>query len=625
MTDDSMKSRKKWIRPLPERLVNKIAAGEVIERPAAVLKELVENSLDAGATRIEIIIEKSGTSLISVIDNGCGIEADQLEVAFSRHATSKIRDFDDLENLLSFGFRGEALPSIGSVSRMRMLSCAEGADSGMEIIIEGGVTKSVKPAAAKRGTIVEVRDIFFNTPARRKFLKTEITEGRHLTRNAVALALSAPEVGFNYTINGKQLFTVEGGPVDIKSRAERLLLGGAESTGKRELFEVISESEILNVLAYLSPPETARQNQNGLYVFINNRFIKSQTLIHAVKAGYGELLSKGNYPVGALFLSVNPKKVDVNVHPTKAEVRLSEERQVHDILYQAIKRTIRGTDSIRRVDLETGEIRENNSIPAAEAIERIKHFRPNKIKFGETEKPARLPAQEMLDNLFGERVKRQLHEGDQIPGEEFLPVTRIKTESGIIPQDIQYLNYLGRISGLYLLFAERDQLLIVDQHAAHERILYEEIVANFNHGSAVSQNLLFPVNVELPPARRALFDESSEALKTVGFVAESFGGNTIMLSAVPALLAKKSPEKSFLLILEDVENLQKTGYDLKKAMAQSMACRAAIMAGDRLNENEALALFKQLINCDNRHCCPHGRPTILKISKDELDVKFGRK
>jgi len=613
MNNRSVNKNKRWIRPLTERLINKIAAGEVIERPAAVLKELVENSLDAGASRIDIIVEKSGTKLVSVLDDGCGINPEQLEIAFSRHATSKISDFNDLDNLLSYGFRGEALPSIGSVSRTRMVTKTAETDSGMEIFIEGGVVQSVKPAAVPNGTKVEVSDLFFNTPARRKFLKAESTEARYLTRNAIALALGAPDVRFSYKINGRKLFALDDQHRELNKRAKALLMGNS----KEDLIEVISDSPIMNLRAYLSSPENVRQNQNSLYVFINRRFIKSPSINHAVRFGYGELLPKGNYPIGVVFLEINPGHVDVNVHPTKAEVRLSQERQIHDIVYQAVKRTLRGEPSLFQTRV-ISEDSESERLTAAEAIRRARAYKPPD--------QAQTEIKELYDNKKTETDNSRKEGFGQSTNKTISPKPADDTlQPPAEKMDLNRLIYLGSFAELYLLFKEGDNLILVDQHAAHERILFEEIIKTMERGAAVSQNLLFPVNIDMSPERYELYEESKKILSTIGFVVEPFGGNTIILSAVPISLSKKSPEKMFDSILEDVENLQKAGYELHKAVAESMACRAAIMAGDRLTEEEAKRLFRQLLKSENKHCCPHGRPTFLNISRYELDVKFGRK
>ena len=607
---------KKWIRPLPERLINKIAAGEVIERPAAVLKELVENSLDAGASRIDIAIEKSGLKSIAVVDDGCGIEADQIEIAFSRHATSKIRDFNDLEALLSFGFRGEALPSIGSVSKTRMVSKTAEADDGRELIIEGGVLQSVKPVAAPVGTKIEVDDLFYNTPARRKFLKTETTEARHLARTATAMALSVPGIRFSYTLNGRRLFLLSKNVDEMQSRVAELLFG-KENT---PLLEAKYDSDKLKFSGYLSFPDNCRRNRSGLYLYINRRYIFSPTLLHAIMAGYGELLPGGHFPVGAIFLNIDPVRVDVNVHPTKAEVRLSEERQIHDLLYQVIKKSLRSSMGLpsasAALQIKTAE----DNYTAAEAIRRLKNFMPDK---------SANKSPDLMEKLYGEQ-KAQASGGapmsdNQETGKSLTDINVLSEKAVETKTDFGAIRYLGQLGRLYLVFISGDELLIVDQHTAHERVLYEEHLKAIESGKTISQNLLFPINIELTPERFAVYEEASDVLKSAGIISQPFGATTVMLSAVSASLTKKSPEKVFEEILTDIENLHKGGEELTKAVAQSIACRAAIMAGDVISEEEAITLYKRLSTVDNKHCCPHGRPVTLKLSKHELDKKFGRK
>ncbi|UCD17971.1 MAG: DNA mismatch repair endonuclease MutL [Candidatus Zixiibacteriota bacterium] len=616
MVEDSMVNPTRWIRPLPERLINKIAAGEVIERPAAVLKELVENSLDAGSTQIDIIVEKSGTRRIVVIDNGCGINPDQIEIAFARHATSKISNFDDLDQLRSFGFRGEALPSIGSVSKTRMVSKTAEADTAMEIIIEAGVVRSLKPASAPIGTRVEVENLFFNTPARRKFLKSETTEAQHLTRNATALALSTPEVAFSYIINNRKLFSLTPRENDPETRVARLLLAGSAD----QLFHAETATNELKVQAYLSFPLFCRRNQYGLYIFINNRYIKSPTLVHAVTSGYAELLERGSYPAGAVFLTLNPAEVDVNVHPTKAEVRLSDERRIHDILHHIVRRSLRESGQLPTPRIVAGEQKAlSDGHTAQEALRRLQS--PS------IPRPASTNTS-LLRELYGKDEKPIAAANMPLPPvSENEPIISdrqtIRPDNGL--PDFDAAIFMGRFSGVYLLFAGGDQLYIVDQHAAHERIIYEETMRNVEDGSGVSQNLLFPVNVDLPADQYALYENAAAVLKAAGFETEPFGPSTVMLSAVPSVLAKQSPERVFMGILADVEAARKAGSDLKKGIAQSIACRASVMAGDRVTEEEARALLRQLAQTKSRHSCPHGRPVILTITKYELDSKFGRK
>jgi DNA mismatch repair protein MutL len=597
-----------WIRPLPERLINKIAAGEVVERPASVVKELVENALDAGADRIEIIIEKSGTRLIRIVDNGLGIDENQIEIAFSRHATSKISEFDDLDRIESYGFRGEALPSIASVSRMRMVSRPRDADSGTEIVFEGGVLQSRKPIAAPSGTTVEVENLFFNTPARRKFLKAETTEGRHITRVAMAMAMARYEVGFTYRINGRQVFSLPGG-LGLGERVAGLLAPG------KKFMAVSGETGPVRVLGYVAPPDLAQSNRNSQFIFINGRYIHSPTLSHALASGYGDLLPRGNYPIGALLLQLDPSEIDVNVHPAKTEVRLSREREVYDAVHRQVKEALH-----REGVIPTLHVPARANTPTSVTEPQVFSPRQNVIpgimsrSHGDTGQ---------LSAIYRDTPAAPL------PPES--PAIRVDTSTGEILDtetrpvtDVSSLRLIGRLDDLYLLFQSNSDLLVVDQHTAHERVLYEETLARMEAHSGVGQALLLPVQVELGAEQMALFMESREVLNQTGFAIEHFGGSTVRIEAVPAILSKKSPETAIRAILDDLASLRKSGQDMTKAVAQSVACRSAVMAGDRLTDREAVAVVERLLACDERYSCPHGRPTFIKMSRRDLDKQFGR-
>ena len=609
------KSRTPWIRPLPERVVNKIAAGEVVERPAAAVKELVENAMDAGAERIEIIIEGSGVKLIKIVDNGCGIPEEQVEVAFGRHATSKISAFDDLENLYTFGFRGEALPSIASVARLRMVSRPSGQDVGTEVIYEGGVLQSRQPIAAPPGTCVEVENLFYNTPARRKFLKSEATEARHISRIATALAIGRADVGFSYTLNGRNIFALPPG----QSLGERVagILGG------KTFVDVSGEYGPVSMTGFVGAPDMTQNNRNGQYIFVNSRFIYSPVLSHAIAAGFGELLPAGRFPIGALLVTVDPSEVDVNVHPSKTEVRLSHERDVHEAIRKLIKEALR----------------QDGIIPA---------FHRPEDSGGASGGPSRgagpdnrIPGIGGGDTANVDFVRELYRQSDPAPLRPDTAPPRVDRETGEILEDHEHrsdaaggqdaapgpsvgFRLVGRFSDLYLLLQAGEDLYIVDQHTAHERVLYEEMLRRVDEQSINGQNLLFPAQVELSPIQLAVFDESLEILNHSGFTVSHFGGRTVNIEAVPAVMAKRAPEKLLVKVLDDIGSLRKGGYDLKKAMAQSIACRSAVMAGDRLNDDEAVHLLRMLLECRDKYSCPHGRPTFIKISRSDLDKQFGR-
>lgn len=604
--------QERWIKPLPERVINKIAAGEVIERPAAVVKELVENSIDADSTRIEIEIEKAGAKLIKISDNGCGIPEEQIEIAFSRHATSKIRNFDDLNSLFTYGFRGEALPSIASISRLRMVSRSSSSPSGTEIIYEGGVLQSKKPLAASPGTTIEIENLFYNTPVRRKFMKAETTESRHIARTAMAMALSRPDIGFKFISNGRSVFDL---PPD-SSLEERIrgVLGR-----EKKLVKLSGETEILRVNGMIGTPQEIQQNRFGQFIFINNRYIQSQTISHAFMAGYGELLPRGKFPVGVLLVEVNLEDVDVNVHPTKAEVRLSREREIHSAIYHIVKDNLQ-KDGIVPIfhSHKNNTVDQNKFSSDLQNRAVIQGMRPEKVY-----------NQDMMEKLYNSPEiatsgNQEIVSVDRSTGEIVETSTESKPE---IDNEITFssgFRYIGRFSDLYLLVQTGEELYIVDQHTAHERVLFEHNMKRVDKNEIEAQAMLFPVQVELSPEQFTVFEEALEVLNNSGFNISEFGGRTVNIEAIPAIMKRKAPEKIFLNVLDDIASLKKSGYDLKKAIAETVACRSAVMSGDRLNEQEAVGLLKQLLQCENKYSCPHGRPTFIKITKEDLDKQFGR-
>jgi DNA mismatch repair protein MutL len=620
MSDLQKVTKRSVIRPLPERLINKIAAGEVVERPSAVVKELVENSLDAGATQIDIVIEKSGSRLIKIVDNGFGIPEDQIEIAFSRHATSKISGLVDLERLISYGFRGEALPSIASVSRTRMVSRTPESDHGTEIIIEGGVVQSKKPVAAPVGTTLEVENLFFNTPARRKFMKAETTEARYLSRIATAMALVRFDVGFSYSLNGKSIFASRAG-----SLADRVadLLGYGQ-----KMVTVKGDAGVVQVYGYIGTPDQAQNNRWGHFIFINGRYVHSVTLTHALMAGYGELLPKGLYPAGALLLAVDPAEVDVNVHPAKTEVRLSHEREIHDGIVHIVRDSLRQDGIIplyRPANTEASNAQSAN-MPSANLFPSggsRQTWIPGVMQRG-TLSP------QMLHELYRSPenpITPIPPNVDPVTGEIIEPQPGSTQEGSYTHSEAgpsQGIRLVGRFSDLYLLLQAGDDLYIVDQHTAHERVLFEETLRRLDQQKSVSQQLLIPVQVELAPEQLAVFTEIDKALNESGFMVSHFGGRMVNIEGVPSILSRKSPETTLRKVIDDIASLRSGGYDLKKAMAQSIACRAAVMSGDRLTDEEAIGLLEQLLRCENKYSCPHGRPTFICLVRSELDRQFGR-
>ena len=604
------------IQQLDRVLINKIAAGEVVERPASVIKELVENSFDAGATAVDIVAQKAGTTYISVTDNGCGIGSQQVKLAFSRHATSKIKNLDDLFAVTSFGFRGEALPSIASVSHLTMTTRHFSEPEGTRITIEGGKEVDFRPVSAPVGTKIEVSHLFFNTPARRKFLKAETTESRQIIRVAERMALSKPSVAVSLNLNERKVFQLnEGQPT-----AERMgQLFGVES---KSIVEYDVELSGISYLVYLAHPDQARNDRTRICLFINGRTVTSSAIIHAVTAGYGEFLPAGRFPLAAVFIMVDPERLDVNVHPTKAEVRLSEERAIHDNLYRIVKKALRDW---RMVPSE-GQAPRGQFNHGGPLVGQGRSFQGTSRSQG------------LSPGLFSNRSESSSHlvspAGFPAPADIYAPAScnnAVPAEDTTVEKDItletvdnEDIVYLGKSGRLYLLLTIAGELYIVDQHAAHERVLYEKALDQVGQGSAASQKILFPESVELSGEEFLTFDSSQEVLNKLGFEIDHFGKNAVIINGMPTIFRDKNPAVILRKLLDDIAVLNKAGGELIKSVAQSLACRAAVMAGDRLSPEEAKALVKGLFATNNPYCCPHGRPTFIKISREELDGRFGR-
>lgn len=616
---DDIYSRR--IHQLDRNLINKIAAGEVIERPASVIKETVENAFDAGASQVDIVAEKAGTTYISITDNGCGIHSEQIDLAFSRHATSKIKSVDDLFAVNSYGFRGEALPSIASVAHLTLTTRHFSEPQGTKISFEGGVEKDRRPVAASIGTKVEISHLFFNTPARRKFLKAETTESRQIIRVAERMALGKPSVGLSLKLNNRQVFQLP----PNRPIAERMAsLFGVKPDG---IVEYDVEMSGVSFLVYLAHPDLARHDRTRICLFINGRSVTSSSIIHAVTSGYGEFLPPGRFPLASIYITLDPSHLDVNVHPTKAEVRLSEERAIHDNLYRIVKKALRDWRmvpgaGISPVQPQTFPRPNPNAQQSQNLGQSSRSFfgTSQAIPPGQPYHPSAMPVQPAVDNsadtpLGCDPYQPAVDDGNLPDGQQ------PQHTADIDDTDIQYLGKSGR---LYLLISIRGELYIIDQHAAHERVLYERTLQQVEDGSGTCQKILFPESVELSGEEFLAFEQSRKTLEKLGFDVDVFGQNAAIVNGMPPVFRDKSPSRVLRKLLDDILELNKAGGDLIKSVAQSMACRAAIMAGDRLSGEEVKALVKELFSKNNPYCCPHGRPTFIKISNEELDSRFGR-
>ncbi|TET98404.1 MAG: DNA mismatch repair endonuclease MutL [Anaerolineales bacterium] len=572
------------IRILPENVSSAIAAGEVVERPASVVKELVENSLDAGAKSIQITTEEGGKLLIEVVDDGCGIAQAEVLLAVARFATSKLETAQDLFAIDTLGFRGEALSSIAAVSRLEMVTRVQGEEIGSKLNVNGGEIKPLSSIGSPPGTVIRIRDLFYNVPARRKFLKTENTERRWITRFVSRYALAYPEVRFQLQKEGRSLFNTSGNGDQREVLTE---VFGLE-TARQMISIPPSPSAEISVSGFVSPPELNRSNRRELTFFVNGRWVQDSSLSAAVLQAYHTLLMVGRYPLAVLFLQVPPEQVDVNVHPTKSEIRFRESDRVFAVLQRAIRATLMGHTSPPRVDLHSTWSREGLS------------SRPGAIStdWGFA-----------AESSFDPSASRPLSLQGVLP-------------AGTIP----LLRAVGQIGAAYLVAEGPDGLYLVDQHAAHERILFEKMMAARDAGALESQNLLEAQTIEFSHSEAVLLQENLKALNELGFVIEPFGERSFRLRAVPSLVMGKDPSFALRSVVEEFEENEEPLADALEARLAARICkRVAIKAGQVLSLAEQRQLLRDLEACSMPRTCPHGRPTMIHLSVDALERQFGRR
>jgi DNA mismatch repair protein MutL len=587
------------IRILSEDVANMIAAGEVVEAPFSVVKELIENALDAGATEIAIDIKGGGSDLIVVADNGHGMNRDDALNAFNRFATSKLASVDDLDAIETLGFRGEALPSIASVSRVRLLTCEEGQSEGTEINLIGGEVRDVRPAARTVGTTVEVSSLFFNTPARRKFLRSDSVEIRRIMELVTEYAVLCPSVRMDVAVDGRLAL----GLASADGIEERVagVLGAATS---REMLAVSHSEDGRSVSGLVGRPTIARPRGAQQVVAVNGRPIRSRLIGAAVRSGYGELLPGNRHPVVFLLITLDRRLVDVNVHPTKREVRFGDTRSLFGLVENGVREALMSHDTAPT--LATYEAR--RSAPGASA--------GSSGAAGTGDLAARPvgTAGETRGLAFPSTVREEV--GPEGPPEQL---------RGEPSPDDQHAKF-WQLHRSYVFVQTREGVLVVDQHAAHERVLYEKARTALSGAteSGPSQQLLFPVAVELSPAEWEAFDGAQHLLKRLGFGIREMSGRTVLMEAVPAAFPRWPHDRILHDILSDLPSGNRDVRGLVDSMAKTVACKAAIKAGDPLTQEEMRSLIDQLFATELPYSCPHGRPTFMRMTSEELDKRFGR-
>ena len=644
------------IKILPENLANKIAAGEVVERPASVAKELVENALDAGSKEVVVEIESGGRRLIKVSDTGSGMSREDALLALERHATSKIACDEDLFSLLTLGFRGEALPSIASVSRLTISTRTSDNLEGTEIYAEGGRIKEVKGCGMAAGTVIAVRNLFFNTPARLKFMKSSETEGGHVGELLTRLAISRPQVRFSYLNDGKLVFRAL--DTDLKERVATML-GRPIAASLHPIS--YQDSAGLKVTGLVAAPDCNRSAASHLYTYINGRFIKDKVVQHAILQAYRNFLERGRYPVVAVFIEISPGEVDVNVHPTKHEVRFREQGRVHDAIQTAVESVLKETPWLKRGELDVsmssgrvtqvaagidmvritgpaGRVEAPDHADSAVSTDQPAAMGRTESKFSAVSEAKVVQVRELLADYqsrpqppfrphFQPPPKRQpVTDSESAPATLVAAVGEVPAKARKGRDYFSSLAVIGQLNASYILCQGGTDLVLIDQHAAHERVAFERLKREYAEREVDSQGLLFPETLDLSFRESAVLLEYLPKVARLGFAMEGFGGNTWLLKGVPQILAGTEYLRTIRDILEELDNLSRsrTFTDIQEEMLARIACHSVVRGRRTLTQQEIAALLSQMDQTDFSSNCPHGRPVMQTITLAEVEKMFKR-
>ena len=582
------------VRLLSDTLASQVAAGEVIERPASVVKELVENSIDAQARSIEVMIRRGGISLIRVTDDGVGMDRDDALLCLERHATSKIKTVQDLATVATLGFRGEALPSIASVARFRLTTREKEAVAGTEVLVAGGKIETVRDSGEAPGTQVEVRSLFFNLPARRKFLRAENTETRNIEHQLYLEAIAHPEIAFSFVRDERLVFQLPG-TKNLRDRIRDLL--GSELLARLLEVEPAAKGK-LRIRGFIGQAGVSRASRAQQFVFVNGRAVESPVIAAALKEGYHTALMKGQFPVTFLFVELDSAEVDVNVHPAKREVRFRDPSGVREAVVAAVRRTLES-------DRESWQ--EQFRAPAAIETPFVRPPGSPGPRFMSS-------ASDELQSSFPVEVEPPVSTRPRSPNEQ----------AARAPSQFQILGVLNK---LYVLMENAEGLVLVDQHAAHERILFEELRRRMEEKGVPSQRLLLPQVVELAPRDAEWIERNLATLQKMGLGVEEFGRHTFKLESLPPFLSGAEPARLLQDVIDSLKSASNSSSPLRlgEEMIAKTVCRHAVKANDVLRNPEVEKLIRDLLECELPYCCPHGRPTMIQISLGELEKKFGRK
>lgn len=624
------------IQLLPDSVANQIAAGEVIQRPASVVKELLENSVDAGSSSIQLIIKEAGRTLIQVIDNGCGMSPTDARLCFERHATSKIKNANDLFNIRSKGFRGEAMASIAAIAHVELKTRLHDEELGTLVELEGTEVKKQEPCQAQAGSSISVKNLFFNVPARRNFLKSNAVETKHIIDEFQRVALAHPDIEFSMHHNGQEVFKLTKGP--LRQRIVQLLGGNSN----QKLVPLEEETSIVKLKGFICKPEFAKKTRGEQFFFVNNRFIKSSYLNHAVMTAYDDLISKNSFPSYFIYMEVDPSFIDINIHPTKTEIKFEDERSIYAIMRSTVKQSLGKYNIAPTIDFDQETSLNIPPLPKNKQVfqPEIKHnpdFNPFEAEKKQAPKPRReSPLEKMNRDNWGKLYKNL----EKSPEREFIEpgekqVEQPSQETEPTPQKQQQLSpdweagedeterKTFQVHNRYIITTLKSGLVLIDQHRAHERVLYEKIMHSMEKGGAGSQKELFPRTIELPPNDFELLIEMSEDVRAMGIDLRVFGKNTFVVEGTASYIPANTDLKA--LIEEMLESYKNEGdLDKKDKLARALADRSAVKHGQVMHKEEMNNLIDELFACSMPYYTPSGKPVVITIPLDELEKRFAK-
>jgi len=612
------------IQLLPDHVANQIAAGEVVQRPASAVKELLENAVDAGSTKIDLIIKDAGKTLIQVVDNGCGMTETDARMSFERHATSKIKNADDLFAIQTKGFRGEALASMAAIAHVELKTKIVDIDLGSQIIIEGSEIISQEPVSCNNGTSISIKNLFYNVPARRNFLKSNGVETRHIIDEFERVALTHPDVHFTMNHNGNEVFNLASS--GLRQRVVNVL-------GKKyndRLVPIEEYTNILNVTGYIVKPEFSKRTRGEQFFFVNNRFIKSTYLNHSVTSAFRELIAKDQFPSYFIYLEVEPNTIDINIHPTKTEIKFEDEKSIYAIIHSAVKNSLGkyniapSLDFTQETSFNVPPLKEGQTIvqPTIKVNPGFNPFETNKESSINSFKKKNLSQQQLSANLdfLDQNNSQNSKSADNISDNTGLE----QNWSGLLDTETEIKTY--QLHRKFILTQTSSGLLIINQQRAHQQILFEQFIFELNRNTAETQKLMFPKTIELNNSDFELIREVLNEIKNIGFDIEVFGKNTLAINGLPIGVEEGNCEKIIEEFIEQIKNnANEISANNKNALAMSLARSSSIKNGRKLSSEEMNTLVDQLFACENPYHSPNGKPIIIKINEEELNQRFDKK